>query len=150
MNLWPGEYTFRVVARGAHGGWSEEASVQVRVLPMWWQTTAALVAAVLGVMAIGAALQRMRTESIRRRNIELQQEIYTRESAETELKGLSRRMITAQEDDRARIRDDGIGFDPDTRKSGLDPAVSRFTVLQRDEEDEAELWRGKTHAFRNL
>ena len=32
----------------------------------------------------------------------------------------------------------------------LDPAVSRFIVLQRDQEDEAELWRGKVQAFRNL
>ncbi len=32
----------------------------------------------------------------------------------------------------------------------LDPAVSRFTVLQRDEEEEAERWRGKVQAFRNL
>ena len=32
----------------------------------------------------------------------------------------------------------------------LDPAVSRFTVLQRDDEEAAELWRGKVQAFRNL
>src|SRR5258708_16514909 len=32
----------------------------------------------------------------------------------------------------------------------LDPAVSRFTVRQRDEESEAEEWRGKVQAFRNL
>ena len=32
----------------------------------------------------------------------------------------------------------------------LDPAVARFTALQKDEEDEAELWRGKVQAFRNL
>jgi type I restriction enzyme R subunit len=34
--------------------------------------------------------------------------------------------------------------------AALDPAVSRFAVLQRDEESEAELWRGKVQAFRNL
>ena len=34
--------------------------------------------------------------------------------------------------------------------AALDPAVSRFTVLQKDDEDEAELWRGKVQAFRNL
>lgn len=34
--------------------------------------------------------------------------------------------------------------------AALDPAVSRFTVRQRDNEDEAELWRGKLQAFRNL
>jgi len=32
----------------------------------------------------------------------------------------------------------------------LDPAVSRFKVRQRDKEEEAELWRGKLFAFRNL
>ena len=32
----------------------------------------------------------------------------------------------------------------------LDPAASRFAVVQRDQEEEAELWRGKVQAFRNL
>jgi type I restriction enzyme R subunit len=32
----------------------------------------------------------------------------------------------------------------------LDPAVSRFTVLQQEKEEDAELWRGKVQAFRNL
>ncbi len=34
--------------------------------------------------------------------------------------------------------------------AALDPAVSRFAVLQKEDEDEAELWRGKVQAFRNL
>ena len=34
--------------------------------------------------------------------------------------------------------------------AALDPAVSRFTVRQRDDESEAEEWRGKLQAFRNL
>ncbi len=32
----------------------------------------------------------------------------------------------------------------------LDQAVARFSLLQKTEEDEAELWRGKLQAFRNL
>jgi len=53
----------------------------------------------------------------------------------------------------------GVYFKPKQRQSAqdhqamnaaLDPAVSRFMVLQRDEEEEAELWRGKVQAFRNL
>jgi type I restriction enzyme R subunit len=32
----------------------------------------------------------------------------------------------------------------------LDQAVARFQGLQEQEEEEAELWRGKTQAFRNL
>ncbi len=34
--------------------------------------------------------------------------------------------------------------------AALDPAVSRFSVLQRDKEEDAELLRGKAQAFRNL
>jgi len=34
--------------------------------------------------------------------------------------------------------------------AALDPAVSRFTVRQKDDGDEAELWRGKVQALLNL
>jgi len=40
--------------------------------------------------------------------------------------------------------------DHQAMNAALDPAVSRFTVRQRDDEDQAELWRGKVQAFRNL
>ena len=43
-------------------------------------------------------------------------------------------------------------LDHQAMNAALDPAVSRFTALQKDteNEEEAELWRGKLHAFRNL
>jgi type I restriction enzyme R subunit len=41
-------------------------------------------------------------------------------------------------------------MDHQAMNAALDPAVSRFTVRQKDNEDEAELWRGKVQAFRNL
>lgn len=53
----------------------------------------------------------------------------------------------------------GVYFKPKQRQSAmdhqamnaaLDPAVSRFTVRQKDNEEEAELWRGKVQAFLNL
>jgi type I restriction enzyme R subunit len=34
--------------------------------------------------------------------------------------------------------------------AALDPAVSRFVRLQEENEEEAEIWRGKAQAFRNL
>jgi type I restriction enzyme R subunit len=52
-----------------------------------------------------------------------------------------------------------IYFKPKERQSAgdhklmnaaLDPAVDRFTALRQSSEDEAELWRGKLFAFRNL
>src|SRR5712671_2773166 len=41
-------------------------------------------------------------------------------------------------------------MDHQAMNSALDPAVSRFTVRQKDNEEEAELWRGKVQAFRNV
>ena len=40
--------------------------------------------------------------------------------------------------------------DHQAMNAALDPAVSRFSVLQKEKEDEAELWRSKAQAFRNL
>ena len=40
--------------------------------------------------------------------------------------------------------------DHQTMNAALDPAVSRFTVRQNDDESEAEDWRGKMQAFLNL
>jgi type I restriction enzyme R subunit len=53
----------------------------------------------------------------------------------------------------------GVYFKPSQRQSAadhqamnaaLDPAVDRFGALQQQDEDEAELWRGKLYSFRNL
>lgn len=41
-------------------------------------------------------------------------------------------------------------MDHQAMNAALDPAVSRFTVRQREDENEAELWRGKTQDYRNL
>jgi type I restriction enzyme R subunit len=40
--------------------------------------------------------------------------------------------------------------DHQVMNAALDPAVSRFAALQKSKEEEAELWRGKLQAFRNL
>jgi type I restriction enzyme R subunit len=40
--------------------------------------------------------------------------------------------------------------DHQSMNAALDPAVSRFSARQQENEDEAELWRGKLQAFRNL
>ena len=41
-------------------------------------------------------------------------------------------------------------MDHKTMNAALDPAVDRFKALQAANDDEAELWRGKLQAFRNL
>jgi type I restriction enzyme, R subunit len=41
-------------------------------------------------------------------------------------------------------------MDHQAMNAALDPAVSRFTVRQREDENETELWRGKIQDYRNL
>ena len=41
-------------------------------------------------------------------------------------------------------------MDHQAMNAALDPPVSRFTVRQREDENETELWRGKTQDYRNL
>ncbi len=41
-------------------------------------------------------------------------------------------------------------MDHQAMNAALDPAVSRFTALQADKEEDAELWRGNVQGFRNL
>jgi type I restriction enzyme, R subunit len=41
-------------------------------------------------------------------------------------------------------------LDHQAMNAAIDPAVSRFTVRKNDNEDEAELWRGKAQAFLSL
>src|SRR5215470_8928162 len=41
-------------------------------------------------------------------------------------------------------------LDHQAMHAALDPVVSRFAVLQQENQAEAELWRGKVQAFRNL
>ena len=135
-NLWPGEYTFRVAARKNFGAWTEEPSaVQFRVLPLWWQTTWFMAAAVLGIIGLGAGIQSLRHQATRRRNVALEREVATRKAAEVELKELSRRLVTAQEEDRARVaRDlhDDISQRLHAAAINVDPAIR---VIDTDPED---------------
>ena len=87
-NLKPGHYVFKVRAANNDGRWNDEpATVEIRVLPMWWQTLAAkilwallalgfvggVVAALLGRMKMkmqlraGASWRRRRSASSARR-----------------------------------------------------------------------------------
>ena len=80
-NLKPGHYVFKVRAANNDGRWNDEpATVEIRVLPMWWQTLAAkilwallalgfvggVVAALLGrmKMKMQLRLERMEKEAI--------------------------------------------------------------------------------------
>lgn len=62
-SLRPGKYTFRVQARNEDGVWSEQAtSVDLRLLPHFWQTHwfGAFVALALGAVALAAHRMRVR------------------------------------------------------------------------------------------
>ncbi|MEM6772004.1 MAG: triple tyrosine motif-containing protein, partial [Bacteroidota bacterium] len=57
LNLPPGRYVFRVVAANGDGVWHEAPTkLSIRILPPWWQTTAAYVCYVLLALLLLASL----------------------------------------------------------------------------------------------
>lgn len=66
--LAPGSYEFHVSARNEEGVWSDApASVQIEVLPSWWQTSLFRVAAVLAVCGALLTFHRLRIRGVHRR-----------------------------------------------------------------------------------
>ncbi|MCO6510604.1 MAG: hypothetical protein J5I65_07400 [Aridibacter famidurans] len=95
----PGEYTFSVRALGSNGVWSSNtATLKVRVIPRFWETTAFYVVslAVIAIVVFLIFLQRIRAHS---RYV-------------AEQKDFSRRLLAAHESERRRIATelhDGLG-----------------------------------------
>jgi signal transduction histidine kinase/ligand-binding sensor domain-containing protein len=66
-NLAPGEYTFLVKAANHDGVWNETPkSIQVRVLPPWWQTWWAYLCYAVAMALAAAGFIRQREASVRR------------------------------------------------------------------------------------
>lgn len=159
-NLSPGEYTFRVTARNNHGVWNDEgASIRILVPARWWQTSWFFAMAVIGVVALAVTAHTTRTRWLRGRTVLLRKEIAARESAELELKSLGRRMISAQEDDRARIARDlhddisqrlhgaSIGIEVALRTAATNPdhTAERLGLVQTQLDEVAEDARSMSH-----
>ncbi|MBK7875075.1 MAG: GHKL domain-containing protein [Planctomycetes bacterium] len=72
--LWPGRYTFRVLARNEEGVWGDRpAELAVVVLPSWWQTGWFGAAAVACLAALLFGAHRMRVSVLdRRARVELE------------------------------------------------------------------------------
>ncbi|MDP5081321.1 MAG: ATP-binding protein [Winogradskyella sp.] len=101
-NLSPGTYTFKVKASNADGVWNEEgASIEVIILPPWWQTWWAygLYALILGFIGYRLHLiQKQKTiEKERLRNQEKQLEQAKEiEKAYTELKATQSQLVQSE------------------------------------------------------
>jgi signal transduction histidine kinase/ligand-binding sensor domain-containing protein len=66
--LSPGAYTFRVAARNEDGVWSETpASIALRVLPSWWQTSLFRLAMATAIVGAFIAFHFLRTRMMERR-----------------------------------------------------------------------------------
>ena len=78
-NLDPGEYVFRVKASNNDGIWNETGkSIQIRILPPWWQTGWARTLAALLTLGLLAGGYRWRVGAIQSRNRELAAQVAAR------------------------------------------------------------------------
>ncbi len=77
-NIPPGDYTFRVRARGKSQLWSEEATLQFSILPPWYQTWWAYSLYVALIILIGYSYTYWRTQSLLRQKKMLEDTVASR------------------------------------------------------------------------
>jgi diguanylate cyclase (GGDEF)-like protein len=82
-NLPPGNYTLQLRGSNRNGSWAPPLEMPIHVLPLWYQTLAFRVTAILFALALVAALVQARTAYLRRRQHELQS-LVTERTAELE------------------------------------------------------------------
>jgi signal transduction histidine kinase len=110
-NLAPGEYVFRVTAANENGVWNEAGrAISLVVTPAWWATWWFRGLAVALLVGCATGLYALRVNSLERRRRTLEAEIVERKKVETallasnqQIQDLAGRLITAQEEERARI-----------------------------------------------
>ncbi len=85
-NLRPGKYTFRVMASNRYGVWGEEgaASIEVEVVPPFWQTAWFYLLSVIMITGLVFGGYRLRVQAITRRNKLLERQVAERTSEVSE------------------------------------------------------------------
>jgi ligand-binding sensor domain-containing protein len=101
-SLAPGDYTFRVKASNADGVWNESgATLRLRLQPYFYQTRAFQALCGVGLIVLGAGVQRIRMRFLKRRAAELERivEEQTRElrSANEELRQVQEQLARLSE-----------------------------------------------------
>ena len=100
----PGRHDFRVAARLDDGTWGPESSVSFEVLPTWWATLPARLAAVAVALLAGLLIDRVRA----RRDRQLATELERAVAARTEELQASREELARKNDELAHLS----GTDP--------------------------------------
>ncbi len=77
-NLPPGDYTFRVIARGFNSRWSRPAELSFRIRPPWWSSVGAWMAYLVLFAAAVRAYIAYRSRHLRRQNRELEDRVARR------------------------------------------------------------------------
>ena len=110
-NLAPGNYVFRVTAASVAGVWNEPGrAIALVVTPPWWATWWFRGLALLLIASCATGVYAWRVTGLERRRRALEAEIAERKIVENALRGsnlriedLAGRLITAQEEERARL-----------------------------------------------
>lgn len=110
-SLAPGTHSLRIRGRNSQGVWAEtDAPLPITVVPPFWMTVQFRLLVVVAVAALAFGAHRRRTSVLERRNRELVELQEQREKARQELddafqrlRGLTRRLEVAKEDERQRI-----------------------------------------------
>lgn len=78
-NLTPGDYTFKVIASSGNNNWTESpASVNIIVLPHWWETNYARIGFLLAVVGVLFLVIKIRTSRLFRQKKNLESQVRER------------------------------------------------------------------------
>ncbi len=98
-NLTPGDYVFKVIASSGNGFWTESpATVNITILPYWWETPLAAIVFIFSGLGILALVVRVRTNTLSKQKITLELEVKERtvklEKAYTQLNQFNHQLET--------------------------------------------------------
>ncbi|WP_082971482.1 ligand-binding sensor domain-containing diguanylate cyclase [Rheinheimera sp. SA_1] len=125
-NLTPGNYQFLVSAAYPDGDWSAEpATVQLEILPFFWQRTSFMVIAASGLLLLMLALYHWRIHSLRRNEQKLRRQVLEktsalRQQAEILTLAVEEKSILAEQ-----LRLQAAAFEAQAREDGLTGLANR-------------------------
>lgn len=82
-NLLPGKYTLRVKSSNSLGNWSETNSIEIKILPPWWKTSAMYMAYILLLLVILVSMYLLIVKRIEKRQNAVVQKMQRDQERET-------------------------------------------------------------------
>lgn len=133
-NLAPQEYTFRVKAANQDNTWSEERTIKITIQPAFYETLLFRISITVLIIAIGLLFYTLRTNSIRKQNIRLEQLVQqrTEELAKTNITLLEQTITLNETNTLLEEHQEYIEQQSEQLKKAIDTKDKFLSILAHD------------------